>query len=109
MCSPVMPKKADPNSGDAPGHLLAQSAGSCDGLSPSPIRWFHSNKCSTMNAAPPSMVARIHLRAAERSRLVEAETAITIVKLLDSRHSVITVENVMLGWNGNGVGQFTLA
>jgi hypothetical protein len=30
----------------------------------------------------------------------------TIVKLLDSRHRVITVEKTMLGLNGNGVGQF---
>jgi hypothetical protein len=32
-----------------------------------------------------------------------------MVKLLDSRHSVITVEKTMLGLNGNGVGQFWLA
>jgi hypothetical protein len=61
-----------------------------------------------MNVAPKTIVARIHSRAFFFSRFFAAATAKTIVKLLDSRTSVITVENVTLGWNLNGVGQLTL-
>src|SRR5262249_26665985 len=109
LCSPVIVKKVEPNRGDAPGHFAAHSSGSTNGLSPSPIRWFHSMRWSTMNAPPPTMVASSHFLAAARSFFLEAPTAITIVKLLDSRHRIMMVRKTMLGLKGKGVGQFWLA
>jgi hypothetical protein len=61
-----------------------------------------------MKVAPKNMVAKIHLRALLFLPRLAAATANTIVKLLDRRTSVITVEKMMLGLNGNGVGQATL-
>jgi hypothetical protein len=61
-----------------------------------------------MKAAPKNMVAKIHLRAILFLPCLAADTAKTIVKLLDSRTSVITVEKTILGLNGNGVGHWTL-
>ena len=61
-------------------------------------------ECSTINVAPKTAVATIHLRAAEIFFRDEAETAITIVKLDDSSTRVITDEKTMLGENLNGVG-----
>jgi hypothetical protein len=40
---------------------------------------------------------------------LDADTAKTIVNELDRSTRVIVVENTMLGLNGNGVGQATLA
>jgi hypothetical protein len=61
-----------------------------------------------MKAAPKNIVAKIHLRAILFRPCLAADTAKTIVKLLDSKTSVITVEKIMLGVNGNGVGHSTL-
>src|SRR5437867_1951393 len=97
MCMPVMPKKVAPNNGVEPGHLSIHSVGNWNGRSPSSIRCFHSIACSTMNVAPNSAVAMIHLLAADFRPFAEADTAITIVKLDDSSTSVITDEKTMLG------------
>src|SRR6267142_6655884 len=97
MCIPVMPKKVAPNSGDAPGHFSAHSAGNWNGRKPSLIKCRHSMLCSTINVAPNTAVATIHLRAADLFLRAEAETAITIVKLDDRSTSVITEEKTMLG------------
>src|SRR6185503_7847080 len=111
MWSPVIPKKVEPNRGDAPGHAFSVShlAGNSNGASPSSIRCFHSKRCSTIKVSPNTIVARIHLRAVPRLPCFEAATAKTIVSELDNRTSVIVVEKAMLGYNGNGVGQLTLA
>src|ERR1051325_10435253 len=103
-----MPKKAEPNRGEASGHRFSHSSGSENGASPSLIRRFHSMRWSTMKVAPKNMVARIHLRAFFFLPSFAADTAKTIVRLLDRRTSVITVEKIMLGLNGNGVGHCTL-
>jgi hypothetical protein len=42
---------------------------------------------------------------AAKSRRLDAETPKTIVKLDESKQKVITEEKIMLGRNGNGVGQ----
>src|SRR5882672_3651716 len=94
MCSPVMVKKVAPNNGDGkrPSEVVkveTQWAGKLNGRSPSPIKWFHSIKWSTTNAAPKKMVARIHLRAPALSPRLEAETPNTIVKLDESRQKVM--------------------
>src|SRR6478735_12252246 len=92
MCMPVMPKKVAPKSGVAPGHFSAHSAGKAKGVSPSWISCRHSIECSTINVAPRTAVAMIHLRAAEMFFREEADTAITIVKLDDRSTRVITDE-----------------
>jgi hypothetical protein len=58
-----------------------------------------------MNAAPNTIVARIHFRAFALSPLLDADTPNTIVKLDESRQNVITEEKTMLGQKGKGVGQ----
>src|SRR5881628_2752989 len=105
MCMPVMPKNVAPNKGVDPSHFSVHSAGSWKGRRPSSIKCFHSNKCSTINVAPRTAVARIHFRTFERSPREDAETAMTIVKLDDSRTRVMMDEKTMLGENLNGVGQ----
>jgi hypothetical protein len=61
-----------------------------------------------MNVAPNTIVANIHLRALFFRPRFAAATANTMVKLLESRTSVIIVEKAILGKIGNGVGQFSL-
>src|SRR5438034_3368334 len=97
MCMPVMPKKVAPNNGVAPGHFSAHSAGNWKGVRPSRIRCRHSIMCRTINVAPNTAVARIHLRAEDRWPREEADTAMTIVMLDDKSTSVMTDENMMLG------------
>src|ERR1041385_6526893 len=97
-----MVKKVAPNNGvgSFPSVVVkveTQCAGRLNGRSPSPIKWFHSIKCSTINASPKKMVARIHLRAFALSPRLEAETPKTIVKLDDNKQKVITDEKTMLG------------
>src|SRR5213080_3435061 len=104
MCMPVIPKNVAPKSGVEPGHLSLHSAGNLNGVSPSAIRWRHSNKCSTIKVAPRTAVARIHFRAVERFACAEAETAMTIVKLDDNSTNVMMEEKTMLGENLKGVG-----
>src|SRR5205085_8380868 len=115
MCSPVMAKKLAPKSGGAIGQCLAHSSANVEpaftpkGRRPSPIRWLHSMECRTMKTRPPSIVAPIQRRAACKRFAAEALTAITIVKEDAKRKSVITVEKMMLGLKGNGVGHWSLA
>src|SRR5882757_309077 len=102
MCSPVMVKKVAPNNGDGsfPSvvvNVLTQCSGRLNTRSPSLYKWFHSIKCSTTNAKPKNIVARIHLRAAALSPRLEAETPNTIVKLDESRQKVMIDEKTMLG------------
>src|SRR6185503_8436555 len=102
MCRPVIVKKVAPNSGDGgtPSvvvNTFTQCSGRKNGRRPSLIKWFHSIKCSTINATPKNIVARIHFRAPALSPRLEAETPNTIVKLDDSRQNVITDEKTMLG------------
>src|SRR2546428_12095681 len=102
MCRPVMVKKVAPNkgAGSVPSRAVKvaiQCAGRLNGRRPSLIRWFHSIKCSTINASPKKMVARIHFRARAFSPRLEAETPKTIVKLEESRQNVMTEEKTMLG------------
>src|SRR5438309_4734912 len=102
MCRPVMVKKVAPNKGvgGVPSvvvNVFTQCSGRKNGRRPSPIKWFHSIKCSTMNARPKKIVARIHFRAPALSPRLEAETPNTIVKLDDNRQKVITEEKTMLG------------
>src|SRR5947209_12339680 len=98
MCRPVSAKKVPPNSGTPHGLLKAVT---CSSL----ISFSHSLRWSTTNAPPPAMVARIHLAAALRFPWCIAWTAITMVKLLESRQNVITVEKIMAGEKSNGFGQ----
>src|SRR5207302_291780 len=101
-CKPVSPKNVPPNNGT--------SHGLCPGVTPSLlIRFSHSVKCSTTNAPPPAMVARIHPTAAFRLPWFMACTAITMVKLLESRQNVMMLEKMMLGEKWNGFGQSGLA
>src|SRR6266550_1581439 len=98
MCKPVMVKNVAPNNGvgSFPSVVVkveTQCAGRLKGRRPSVIKWFHSIKCSTINATPKNIVARIHLRAAVLSPRLDADTPNTIVKLDDSRQNVITDEN----------------
>src|SRR5207248_11253731 len=104
MCKPVMPKNVAPNNGDAFGHSFNHSFGTVNGRSPSSIRCFHSNRCSTMNVTPKRMVNRIHFLTAFLFPRADAETPIIIVKLEVRRHRVMTVVKMMLGLNGYGVG-----
>src|SRR6267378_8084016 len=102
MCKPVMVKNVAPNKGvgNLPSVVVnveTQWAGRLNGRRPSPIKWFHSIKCNTINATPKNIVARIHLRAAVLSPRLDADTPNTIVKLDDRRQNVITDENTMLG------------
>src|SRR5262249_1831993 len=99
MCKPVMPKNVEPNNGDAPGHALDHSSGRLNGVSPSPIRWFHSIMWSTTKVNPNTIVAMIHLRAVPLLPFFEAATANTIVSELDNSTRVIVVEKTMLGLN----------
>src|SRR4030095_9450125 len=101
MCRPVMVKNVAPKSGVGGTPLavktFTQCSGRKNGLTPSAIRWFHSIKCSTINATPKKIVARIHFRAPALSPRLDAETPNTMVKLEDSRQKVITEEKTMLG------------
>src|SRR5688572_8297132 len=102
MCKPVIVKKVAPNSGegDLPSGVVktvAQCSGRLNGRRPSPIKWFHSIRCSTRKATPKKIVPRIHLRALSLSPRLEADTANTIVKLDESRQKVITEAKTMLG------------
>src|SRR6267142_5155129 len=98
MCSPVSAKNVPPNNGTP--HSLPKAV-TCSLL----IRFSHSEMCRTTNARPPTMVARIHPTVALRFPWFMACTAITMVRLLDSRQNVITLEKMMLGEKGKGVGQ----
>src|SRR5512146_151766 len=98
MCRPVSAKNVPPNSGTFQGLLNAVT---CSTL----ISRIHSLACSTTNARPPAMVARIHPPAALRLPWFIAWTAMTMVRLLESRQNVITVEKMMLGVKSNGFGQ----
>src|SRR5215510_6545308 len=102
MCRPVMVKKVAPKSGvggtpSAVVNALTQCSGRKNGRTPSPIRWFHSIKCSTTKAKPKKIVARIHFLAPALSPRLDADTPNTIVKLEESRQKVITDEKTMLG------------
>ncbi len=57
---------------------------------------------------PPSIVARSQPTAALRFAIFAARTAITMVKLLESRTPVMTVALRMLG-HSKGMGQCSLA
>src|SRR3954466_8380279 len=109
MCRPVIAKKLAPKSGGDLGHRSAHSPARRNGRSPSSIRCFHSIKCSTRKAVPPTIVAKIQRRADFSWFAAEAFTAITIVKLEARRHRVIVVEKMMDGKIGNGVGHWSLA
>jgi hypothetical protein len=54
------------------------------------------------------MVNKSHIRADPLRPRFAASTAMTIVKLLDSKKSVIMVEKIMLGLKEKGVGQARL-
>src|SRR6266851_3752460 len=102
MCRPVIVKNVAPNKGvgSFPSVVVkveTQWAGRLKGRRPSPIKWFHSIKCSTIKATPKKIVARIHLRAPALSPRLDAETPNTMVKLDDSRQKVIIDEKTMLG------------
>src|SRR5215210_3961604 len=110
MCNPVIAKNVAPNRGDGkvPSgavNFVTHSAGSEKGRRPSSIRCFHSIKCKTRNATPKRIVSSSHFLTAFRSLRAEAETPITIVRLDDSRQSVMIIEKMMLGLKGKGVGQ----
>ena len=97
-----MAKKVAPNKGvgNLPSdvvNVVTQCAGRLNGRRPSPIKWFHSMRCSTRKATPKKIVPRIHLRAFALSPRLEADTANTIVKLDESRQKVITEAKTMLG------------
>src|SRR6266478_5436788 len=79
-------------------------AGNPGSVSPSLISLLHSIPCNTMNAAPKAMVASSQFRVQALSRRWAANTAITMVSELDSRHAVMMVELMMLSF-ANGVGQ----
>src|ERR1017187_3331517 len=99
MCNPVRAKNVPPNRGT--------SQGLWNGVTPSLlIRFIHSERWSTTNAPPPAMVARIQRVAALRLPWFMACTAITMVKLLESRQNVMMLEKMMLGEKWNGLGQF---
>src|SRR6266853_2909448 len=109
MCRPVIAKNVAPKSGDGgvPSVVvktLTQCSGRKKGRRPSPIKCFHSNKCSTTKVNPSRIVATIHFRAPALSPRLEAETPKTIVKLDDNRQKVITEEKMILGLKGKGVG-----
>src|ERR1700694_2425027 len=102
MCRPVMVKNVAPNNGvgnlpSAVVNVDIQCAGKLNGRRPSLIKWFHSIRCRTTNAAPKNIVARIHLRAPALSPRLDAETPKTIVKLEESRQKVMTDEKTILG------------
>src|SRR6266540_1730801 len=110
MCKPVMVKKVAPNKGvgNLPSEVVnvaTQWAGKLNGRRPSLIKWFHSMRCRTTKAAPKTIVARIHLRAAALSPRLDADTPKTIVRLDESKQKVMTDEKMILGRNGKGVGQ----
>src|SRR5678810_1334516 len=98
MCSPVRPKNVAPKLGTP--HSLWDAV-TCSLL----MRFNHSVMCSTTNARPPTIVARIHPTVALRFPWFMACTAITMVRLLDNRQNVITLEKMMLGEKWKGVGQ----
>ena len=62
-----------------------------------------------MKAAPPAMVPRIHFTAVPRRPRAAAATAMTMVKLLKRSTTVMIVEKMMEGENGNGRGQSAFA
>src|ERR1039458_8161631 len=98
MCRPVSAKNVPPNSGTPQGFLK--------GVTPSTlISFIHSLKCSTTNAAPQTMVATIQRTVALRLPWFMACTAMTMVRLLDRRQNVMTVEKMMAGEKSNGLGQ----
>src|SRR4051794_6099418 len=98
MCRPVIEKKVAPNSGTPQG-LAPGVTCSCE------ISRDHSMPCRMTNARPPAMVARIQFPAFLRSPWFIEWTAITIVKLLESRQKVMTLEKMMLGKKSKGFGQ----
>src|ERR1044071_814681 len=97
MWRPVMAKKLAPKSGGDAGQRCAHSPASRNGGRPASIRCFHSIKCSTRKAVPPSIVAPIQRRADFKWFAAEAFTAMTIVKLDASRQTVIVVEKIIDG------------
>src|SRR6266849_2184400 len=72
-------------------------------VNPSPISLLHSMPCSTMNAVPNTMVASSQFRVQALSPRCAANTPITIVRELESRHAVMIVALIMLSLP-NGVG-----
>src|SRR5689334_16431190 len=98
MCRPVMEKNVAPNSG-TPHGLAPGVTCSCE------INRDHSMACRTTKVAPPTMVPTIQAPAFLRSPWFIEWTAMTIVKLLESRQNVITLEKMMLGKKSNGFGQ----
>src|ERR1044072_1240600 len=109
MCRPVIAQKRARKGGGEAGQRCAHSPARRKGRRPSSIRCFHSIKCSTRKAVPPTIVAKIQRRADLSSFAAEALTAITSVKLDASRQSVIVVEKMIDGKMGKGVGHWSLA
>src|SRR5260370_41759674 len=90
MCIPVRVKNVPPNCGTVGAQGLA------NGVMPSPISLLHSIPCNTLNAVPNPMVANSQLRRQGLSPRCATNTAITIVRELESRHAVIIVDMMML-------------
>src|SRR3977135_2722596 len=97
MCIEVRPKNVAGNCATL-FDIAANSPAACpEGFGnpgmvrPSPISLLHSMPCSTMNAVPNTMVASSQLRVHALSPRCAANTPITIVSELESRHAVMMV------------------
>src|SRR5260370_19372888 len=109
MCVAGSPIKVAPNRGTHV-EIVANSPDSCPAgfgnpgkLNPSWMSLVHSMPCKTINAVPKNIVASSQLRVQERSCRWAANTAITIVSELESRHAVMMVALMMLSLP-NGIG-----
>src|SRR3981081_2208938 len=101
MCIPVRVKNVPPNCGTVGAH------GFVNGVMPSPISLLHSIPCSTMNAVPNPMVASSQLRSQGLSPRCAANTAITMVSELESKHAVMIVALMLLSFaDGFGHAEF---
>src|SRR5271165_7314086 len=98
MCIPVSVKNVPPNCGTLAAHGLP------DGVMPPAISLLHSIPCNTIKAVPNAMVASSQFRVQLLSPRWAANTAITMVSELESRHAVMMVALAMLSLP-NGVGQ----
>src|SRR5580700_10017616 len=95
---PVKVKNVPPNCGTLGAH------GFLNGVMPSPMSPLHSLACSTINAEPKTIVAKIHQRVQRTSPRRAANTPRTMVSELESRQPVMIVALAMLALP-KGVGQ----
>ena len=99
MCRPVRAKKVPPNSGTPQGFLNGVT---CSLL----IRFIHSDQVQDHERAAAGHGGQNPAgRPPCGCRGSWQCTAITIVKLLESRQNVMTLEKMMLGEKWNGFGQ----